>query len=77
MGYEGYYTVVGSEAGSASDLCSGEQQRNSRLLRLLKANLKYMMWPMATKHTEIMTSSPKASGLGAKITMMKCNRSRR
>jgi len=73
-------TVVGSEGLStmaSMAFCSGEQQRKMRVPRLLKANLKYMMWPMATKDTEMMTSRPKASGLGARITMMKCSRSRR
>lgn len=74
------YTVVGSEegeSGRAWAFCSGEQQRKRRRPRLLKANLKYIMWPMATNETERMTSRPKASGLGARITMMKCRRSRR
>lgn len=35
------------------------------------------MWPIATKETEINTSKPKASGFGARMTMMKCRRSRR
>lgn len=71
------YTDRASEGGSASNFCSGEQHRKSRLLRVLKANLKYIMCPMATKETEMMTSRPKASGLGARMTMTKCRRSRR
>lgn len=71
-------TVVGGEWSSVvSTFCSGEKQRNRRRPRLLKANVKYMMWPMATKETEIMTSRPKAWGLGARITMIKCSRSKR
>lgn len=67
----------GSDGEYASVFCSGEQHRNSRFPRLLKANLKYIMCPMATKDTEMITSRPKASGLGARMTMMKCSRSKR
>lgn len=56
---------------------SGVQQARSCFPKLFWANLKYIMWPIATKDTEISTNKPKASGLGAKMTMMKCSRSRR
>lgn len=71
-----YTTDVLGWFSSVTSFSSGPQTK-SWLPRVFWANRKYIRWPIATKETEINTSKPKASGFGAKMTMMKCRRSRR